>query len=211
MTQQAEPVMSDDEFSRDLTDLLPHLRAFGRSMVGSPEHADDLVQDTMVKAWGSRHTFKPGTSMRAWTFTILRNTYLTELRRAKFVGEYDELAAERQLQQPGDQGDSIDLQDLQRAMMELPADQREALVLVGATGLAYAEAAEIAGCAVGTMKSRVSRGRTQLAALLNEDAPTPMAQPVQVERERKGARFDLMGAIDKAIAKLSASPEISHA
>jgi RNA polymerase sigma-70 factor (ECF subfamily) len=151
--------------------MLPHLRAFGRSLTGNPDLADDLVQETMLKAWKARASYIPGpSSMKSWAFVILRNCFLSQMRRRKFTADYDELAAERLLVAPDDQDDSLHLADVQRALMMLPVDQREALVLIGAGQLSYEEGAEICGCAVGTMKSRVSRARTALQAILDSGA-----------------------------------------
>lgn len=148
--------------------MLPHLRAFGRSLTGNADLADDLVQETMLKAWKARAQYIPGpSSMKSWAFVILRNCFLSQMRRKKFTADYDELAAERLLVAPDDQDDSLHLADVQRALLMLPVDQREALVLIGAGGLSYEEGAEICGCAVGTMKSRVSRARTALHAILD--------------------------------------------
>ena len=121
----------------------------------------------MVKAWASRERFERGTSIKAWTFVILRNTFLSQMRRNKFVGEYDETAVERTLSTRAAQEDSGEMADLQRGLMELPQDQREALILVGAGGLSYEEAASICDCALGTMKSRVSRARAALEDIMN--------------------------------------------
>ena len=151
---QAE-TLSDSEFKTLLAGVIPHLRAYGRSLSGNPDLADDLTQDTMVKAWASRERFERGTSIKAWTFVILRNTFLSQMRRNKFVGEYDETAVERTMSTPASQEDSGEMADLQRGLMELPQDQREALILVGAGGLSYEEAASICDCALGTMKRRV--------------------------------------------------------
>lgn len=159
--------LPDQEFKKLLAGVIPHLRAYGRSLSGNPDLADDLTQDTMVKAWASRDRFEAGTSIKAWTFVILRNTFLSQMRRNKFVGDYDETAVERTLSTPASQEDSGEMADLQRGLMELPQDQREALILVGAGGLSYEEAAQICGCALGTMKSRVSRARTALEEIMN--------------------------------------------
>lgn len=159
--------LSDSEFKTLLAGVIPHLRAYGRSLSGNPDLADDLAQDTMVKAWASRDRFEAGTSIKAWTFVILRNTFLSQMRRNKFVGDYDETAVERTLATPASQEDSGEMADLQRGLMELPQDQREALILVGAGGMSYEEAASICGCALGTMKSRVSRARTALEEIMN--------------------------------------------
>ncbi|PQM28137.1 RNA polymerase subunit sigma-70 [Sphingopyxis lindanitolerans] len=157
---------TDSEFKLLLAGVIPHLRAYGRSLSGNPDLADDLTQDTMVKAWASRDRFEKGTSIKAWTFVILRNTFLSQMRRNKFHGEYDESAVERTLSTPARQEDASEMADLQRALMELPQDQREALILVGAGGLSYEEAAAICDCALGTMKSRVSRARAALEEIM---------------------------------------------
>ncbi len=165
--------LPDNEFKDQLTLVIPHLRAFGRSLSGSRDLADDLVQETLLKAWAARKRFQAGTNMRAWTFIILRNLFLSQMRRARFKGEWDELTASKLLAAPASQDRHIELGDMQRALMHLPQPQREALILVGAGGFAYEEAAEICGCAVGTIKSRVARGRVALEALMNEGKLPP--------------------------------------
>jgi RNA polymerase sigma factor (sigma-70 family) len=160
------PVLTDKEFKEKLAFGIPHLRAFARSLCGSGEMADDLVQDTMLRAWAARGRFVAGTNFKAWTFTILRNHYFSQVRRKRFVGEWDDRVAERVLAAPASQDRAIELQDLMRALQQIPADQREALILVAAGGLSYEEAAEIARVAVGTIKSRVSRARTAVAAIM---------------------------------------------
>lgn len=168
-----EQSLSNAEFKQELAKTIPHLRAFGRSLSGNPDVADDLVQDTLLKAWSARKRFVAGTSMKAWTFVILRNTYFSNMRRKKFTGDYDELVAERILSAPAPQQDPIHLADLQRGLMELSDDQREAIILVGAGGYSYEEAADIAGCAIGTMKSRVSRARKTLETILENGEFSP--------------------------------------
>jgi RNA polymerase sigma factor (sigma-70 family) len=158
------------DFKRELTRVVPHLRAFARGLCGRPDLADDLVQETLLKAWAAQERFEPGTSMRAWTFVILRNAYLTDMRRNRFRGEYDEGVAERILTAPAGQEEPIHLSDLHRALLTLPAERREALLLVGAGGFSYEEAAAICGCAVGTIKSRVGRARAALSEMLASGA-----------------------------------------
>ena len=158
--------LSDDEFRTELARVIPHLRAFGRSLSGNRDLADDLVQETLLKAWAARKRFQAGTNMRAWTFIILRNLFLSQMRRARFKGEWDDITASKILAAPASQERHVDLGDLQRALLHLPQPQREALILVGAGGFAYEEAAEICGCAVGTIKSRVARGRVALEQLM---------------------------------------------
>jgi RNA polymerase sigma-70 factor (ECF subfamily) len=158
--------LSDADFKAQLAQVIPHLRAFGRSLSGSRDLADDLVQETLLKAWGARLRFQAGTNMRAWTFIILRNLYLSQMRRARFKGEWDDLVADRILAAPASQDRHVELGDMQRALLHLPQPQREALILVGAGGFAYEEAADICNVAVGTIKSRVARGRVALEAIL---------------------------------------------
>ena len=112
--------------------VIPHLRAFGRSLSGSRDLADDLVQETLLKAWAARKRFQAGTNMRAWTFIILRNLFLSQMRRARFKGEWDDITAAKILAAPASQDRHIELGDMQRALMHLPQPQREALILVGA-------------------------------------------------------------------------------
>ncbi|WP_294394854.1 sigma-70 family RNA polymerase sigma factor [uncultured Sphingomonas sp.] len=159
--------LTDEAFREELARVIPHLRAFGRSLSGNRDLADDLVQETLLKAWAARKRFQAGTNMRAWTFIILRNLFLSQMRRARFKGEWDDITASKILAAPASQERHVDLGDLQRALMHLPQPQREALILVGAGGFAYEEAADICGCAVGTIKSRVARGRVALEQLMN--------------------------------------------
>jgi RNA polymerase sigma-70 factor (ECF subfamily) len=170
-TEPVEHVaLSDPEFKTQLAAVIPHLRAFGRSISGSRDLADDLVQETLMKAWAARLRFQAGTNMRAWTFIILRNLYLSQMRRARFKGEWDDLVADRLLAAPASQDRHVELGDMQRALLHLPQPQREALILVGAGGFAYEEAAEICGVAVGTIKSRVARGRVALETIMNDNS-----------------------------------------
>ncbi len=153
-------------FKREMLALLPSLRAFAMSLSGQHDKADDLVQDTIMKAWAKQASFEPGTNMKAWLFTILRNDFYSQMRkRGREVQDTDSVFTDRLSTHPQQYG-SLDLQDFRRALDTLPDDQREAIVLVGASGFAYEEAASICGCAVGTIKSRVSRARTRLQELL---------------------------------------------
>ena len=167
----------DAAFKRDLLGVLPHLRAFARGLCGRPDFADDLVQETAIKAWVARERFTPGTNMRAWTFAILRNHYLSELRRNRHQAEYDPDSAERILVMEADQEAPLHLSDMEVALMKLSPERREALLLVGAGGFTYEEAARISECAIGTMKSRVARARDQLATMLD-----PERRPALIEK-----------------------------
>ena len=166
----------ESDFRQGLVALLPHLRAFARGLCRRPDLADDLVQEAVMRAWSGRAGFAPGTNLRAWTFTILRNHYLNTLRHAGRQTELDDQTADRLLVERPRQEDGLHLDDLQRALERLPDERREALLLVGASGFSYEEAASVCGVPVGTMKSRVARGRAQLHALL-EEAKAPPPQP----------------------------------
>jgi RNA polymerase sigma-70 factor, ECF subfamily len=158
------------DFKRDLVALIPHLRAFARTLCGDAAAADDLAQDAVMKAWDARSSFQMGTNMKAWTFMILRNQFYSEKRRSWRQSQLDQEAAERTLVAADDPESPIALDEMRLALGMLPSEQREALILVGAGGFAYEEAADICGCAVGTVKSRVSRARRALHGILEEGA-----------------------------------------
>jgi RNA polymerase sigma-70 factor (ECF subfamily) len=192
---RADPVpLPDNEFKDQLAQVIPHLRAFGRSLSGSRDLADDLVQETLLKAWAARKRFQAGTNMRAWTFIILRNLFLSQMRRARFKGEWDEITASKMLAAPASQDRHVELGDMQRALLHLPQPQREALILVGAGGFAYEEAAEICGCAVGTIKSRVARGRVALENLLT-DGKLPSRRDHETDPNRTALQ-SIMSEVD---------------
>jgi len=183
----------DHVFKRELVALIPQLRAFARSLTGDPTAADDLAQDAMVKAWDARASFEMGTNMKAWTFMILRNQFYSEKRRSWRQSQLDQEAAERTLVAIDDPSAPVALDELRMGLAMLPAEQREALILVGAGGFAYEEAAAICGCAVGTVKSRVSRARRALMEILKRG-----------EYLRDGAPAgDAMGAILAQAERLS--------
>ena len=161
--QSGPPMDPRDEI---VTHLKP-MRAFALSLTRDMARADDLVQDTVVKAWTNIEKFTVGTNMRAWLFTILRNTFYSERRKAKReVADVDGAMTERMSEKPAHDG-HLALSDFRRAFEKLPAEQREALILVGAQGFAYEEAARMCGCAIGTVKSRANRGRKRLAEMLD--------------------------------------------
>jgi len=148
---------------------LPALRAFALSLCRDGSQADDLVQDSLVKAWSKFHLFAEGTNLRAWLFTILRNTYFSGRRkRAREVEDIDGVMAGKLANKPDHDG-HLALGELKAALAQLPDEQREALILVGAMGFSVEEAAETCGCATGTIKSRANRGRRALAAILQLD------------------------------------------
>ncbi len=164
--KKPRPPASDDPRAQ-LVDHLPALRAFALSLTRESASADDLVQDTVVKAWTNIDKFQAGTNLRAWLFTILRNTFYSARRKTRReVSDSDGIHAARQATRPDHDG-RLALNDFRAAFQQLPDEQREALILVGASGFSYEEAAEMTGVAIGTVKSRANRGRRRLAELLH--------------------------------------------
>ena len=159
--------MSLDPDLRDsILKAVPNLRAFAVSLSGNVDRADDLVQETLLRALANIESFQPGTNLSAWLFTILRNQFRSEYRkRRREVEDVDGKYSDKLKTQPEQMG-KIEFTELRRALTQLPDDQREALLLVGASGFSYEEAAEICGCAVGTIKSRVNRARNRLAEMM---------------------------------------------
>jgi RNA polymerase sigma-70 factor (ECF subfamily) len=152
--------------------LIPALRAFAWSLSHNSAEADDLVQDALIKAWAHRDRFHTGTNLRAWLFTILRNTYYTAaVRRRREVSDEDGQYAASLSTGPTQEW-SLAVRSIQSAMAQLPDEHREALILVGAAGLTYEEAAEVCGCALGTIKSRVNRARARLLKIMDAQAPS---------------------------------------
>ncbi len=174
MTLPAPSSVEADQIFRDqLVALIPSLRSFARGLCGGREMADDLAQDAMTRGWAARASYTPGTNFRAWMFMILRNQFYTTIRKNSRMTSWDPEVAERILVAPPAQQHAIHLADVSKALQKLPAEQREVLLLIGANGLSYEEAAEIIGCAMGTVKSRLARGRKALAELI--DGPAEVA------------------------------------
>lgn len=201
-TESRSKAANDAQFKHDLLELIPFLRAFARSLCGNQETADDLAQETLVKAWQARDMFAPGTNLKAWLFTILRNQFYSDRRRAWRQAPWDQEAAERIPGSAGEQSWAAELSDTARALSCLSDEQREALILVGAGGFSYEDAARICNCAVGTVKSRVARARKSLLAILEgEDSLPPAAQPVEGD-----AANEIMAQLDRL-----APPEVAQA
>ncbi len=153
-----------------LPEHLPALRAFAISLSGNVATADDLVQDTIVKAWTNIEKFKPGTNLRAWLFTILRNTYFSDRRKRKReVSDPDGIHAAKIAVKPDHDG-RLAFNDFRYAFDQLSDEHREVLILAGASGFSYDDVAEMTGVAVGTVKSRANRARARLAELLGLEA-----------------------------------------
>ena len=173
--------MPTASFKEELLGEIKNLRAFAISLSGSVSLADDLVQESLLRAWSNSEKFQPGTSIRAWLFTILRNIYYSNYRkRSREVQDSDGYYA-RRLTVPGDQESHLDLDDFRRALTRLPAEQREVLTLIGASGLSYEEAAAICEVGIGTIKSRLSRARSKLVELLelNDASDRPVERKVR--------------------------------
>jgi RNA polymerase sigma-70 factor (ECF subfamily) len=170
------PTISSKQLKADLIAQIPKLRAFAMSLSGNADRADDLVQETLVKAWGHLGSFTEGSNLVAWLFTILRNVYYNQYRkRRREVSDTDGVFAERLAVAPA-QNAHMDMLDFRFALARLSADQRAALILVCAAGHSYDEAARICNCAVGTVKSRVSRARAGLAAMLSVKSSAEFVQ-----------------------------------
>lgn len=177
MVQQVAQELSPEDlksFKAQMVALIPALRAFARGLCRDRVLADDLVQEAMMRAWASRHTFITGSNFRAWMFIILRNHYYAGAKKRSRYTVWDPEAAERVLVQDATQEAGLHVDDVNRAMQRLPEQQREILLLVAGAGLSYEEAAEVAGCNIGTVKSRLNRGRAAIKALI-EGADTDAA------------------------------------
>jgi RNA polymerase sigma-70 factor (ECF subfamily) len=189
-TSGDETAAPEASFRDQLVSVIPHLRAFARSLCKDPTQADDLAQEALAKAWKARDSFEPGTSLKAWTFMILRNQFYSEKRRSWRTAPLDAEVAENTLLASDNPTAPMELLELRAALNKLPDDQREALILVGAGGMAYEEAAQVCQCAVGTIKSRVSRARRALEVILNE---THTRKPSEHEIGADRAFDDILG------------------
>jgi RNA polymerase sigma-70 factor (ECF subfamily) len=168
---------------------VPSLRAFAISLSGNVDRADDLVQETLLRALAHIDSFQPGTNMSAWLFTILRNLFRSEYRKRRREVEDPEGNYAESLKSQPEQTGRVEFREFREALAKLPEDQREALILVGASGFSYDEAAAICGCAVGTIKSRVNRARNRLAQLLsieslNDFGPDRTTQAILARNDR---------------------------
>jgi RNA polymerase sigma-70 factor, ECF subfamily len=167
MSTDSSGADSDSSVRDDILAIVPSLRAFATSLSGNVDRADDLVQETLLRALANIDSFEPGTNLPAWLFTILRNVFRTQRRKRRREVEDSDGRHAGTLKTYPNQNSRVDFKEFQHALAKLAAGPREALILVTASGFSYKEAAEICGCAVGTVKSRVNRARVQLAALLS--------------------------------------------
>jgi RNA polymerase sigma factor (sigma-70 family) len=167
-TQRAALPAGVEEPRSEVVRLIPALRAFARTFCKNTTDADDLVQETLVKAIANIEKFEPGTSMKSWLFTIMRNTFYT---RIKVLNRESPAAADCASSQPvipATQEWSVRGREIAHAVQQLPEEQRQVLVLIGVLGVSYLDAASICGCAIGTIKSRLNRARSRLLEVAGE-------------------------------------------
>jgi RNA polymerase sigma-70 factor, ECF subfamily len=193
------------QFQRDLIGLIPHLRAFSRVVCGRQAIAEDMAQEALAKAWRSRERFEPGTNLRAWLFTILRNEFYSHARRAKRETQWDADAGERIPTPANAQEWAMSLSEMACALGGLAESQREALLLVGAGGLSYEDAAKICRTPVGTVKSRVARARVALSKILDGDKPLPPRSPVRT----KSASEEIMAQLNSIVRHGAVANQLS--
>jgi RNA polymerase sigma-70 factor (ECF subfamily) len=177
----------DESVTGDMVALVPQLHTFARSLCRDGVRADDLVQEALLRAFDNIERFRPGTNLKAWLFTIVRNEHYSQLRRRKFEAHGIDTDTLPEPSVPPDHDGELELRDLNRALNALSAGQRNALILVSASGFSYEEAASICGCAVGTIKSRVARARDTLLQILEGHAPAPAAQASDEEEDLEAA------------------------
>jgi RNA polymerase sigma-70 factor (ECF subfamily) len=195
---------SADPFERELVALIPQLRAFSRTLCRKRSLADDVAQDALAKALRSRDGFEPGTNMKAWLFTILRNTFYSGTRRAWREVEWDAELGE-QIATPADAQDwAVDLSDATRALFSLPCNQREAVILVAAGGFTYEAAAQICGAPSGTVKSRVARARAAMSSMLAGGGQMPPRPPLRAA-DAAGDMLAQLSAVMRPDAKRAAA------
>jgi RNA polymerase sigma-70 factor, ECF subfamily len=192
-TPQLPSARNRSQFQFELTALIPHLRAFSRKLCGGQALGEDLVQETLMKAWRARDRFEPGTNLKAWLFTILRNEISSHARRTWRETHWDTEKGGRIATAPNEQEWAVELSDAARALRGLPQHQREAVLVVGAGGFSHEDSAEICGVAAGTVKSRVARGRAALRKALDGNTPLPSC-----------GWIDTSAAADDILAQLSA-------
>ncbi|MGH8220249.1 MAG: sigma-70 family RNA polymerase sigma factor [Steroidobacteraceae bacterium] len=172
-----DSVETDYKVTDEMVSLVPQLHTFARSLCRDGVRADDLVQEALLRAFNNIQRFKPGTNLKAWLFTIVRNEHYSQLRRRKFEAHDIPGDALPEPSVPPDHDGELELRDLNRALASLSPGQRAALILVSASGFSYDEAASICGCAVGTIKSRVARARSSLLAMLDGRLPVEKPEP----------------------------------
>ena len=193
----------------DMVALMPQMHNFARSLCRDAVRAADLVQEALLRALSNVERFQPGTNLKAWLFTILRNEHYSQLRRQKFEAVGVDTST---LPEPAvlpDHDGEIELRELNTALSTLPTGQRTALLLVSASGLSYEEAATICGCAVGTIKSRVARAREMLVELLDNSATAaPRQKSAARAAQSRAARASRAAPVTRHVvhSALSSAP-----
>ncbi len=198
-TATSPETQSARQFRQDLIALIPHLRAFSRMLCGQRALAEDMAQEALLKAWRSQTRFAPGTDLKAWLFTILRNEFYSHKRRGKRETSWDDNLGGQIAAPANEQESAMNLSDTAWALGELPERQRESLILVGVGGFSYEDAANITSIRVGTVKSRVARARAALVKILDGDKRLPRQVPAHA-----------MAASDNLLAQLSAISAHKH-
>jgi RNA polymerase sigma-70 factor (ECF subfamily) len=192
---------SETEAARDLTEefraVLPRLQGYARSLTRKVDTAEDLVQDTLLRAWASQNQFVPGTNFRAWIFTIMRHRFLDTCRRNRaLLLPIDDLIDHPRLSLTPEQDAKLELEEVAHAYWRLSPNHREILTLVGALGLEYEEAAEVIGCKTGTVRSRLSRARDELQKQLDQGEGT-LARPRKAPRQLQVK--DFLAELDRGL------------
>jgi len=189
----------------EMVALVPQMHTFARSLCRDGVRADDLVQEALARALANIERFRPGTNLKAWLFTIVRNEHYSQLRRRKFEAQGVDTDSLPEPSVPPEHDGDLEVRDLNRALAALSPGQRTALILVSASGFSYEEAAKICGCAVGTIKSRVARARDTLLAILDGEQPARLPTDDEaMELSREVARYSrrVNGAPPHALARM---------
>jgi RNA polymerase sigma-70 factor (ECF subfamily) len=190
--------------TQEMVALVPQMHTFARSLTRDGTRADDLVQEALARALANIERFRPGTNLKAWLFTIVRNEHYSQLRRRKFEAHGVDTDSLPEPSVPPDHDGDLEVRDLNRALATLSPGQRTALILVSASGFSYEEAAKICGCAVGTIKSRVARARDTLMAILDGRAPqSAVRADDEVESETARVRYSRRHAPGRAVPAMA--------
>jgi RNA polymerase sigma-70 factor (ECF subfamily) len=174
--QGIESIVADDE---GIITYIPHLRRYARALTGDHVSAEDLVQDTLERAWQRMALWRPGTNIRAWLFTIMHNLYVNQIKASARGMRRSENPTELDVPVSAAQDDRLELRDLNRALQQLPHEQREVVLLIGLEQLSYDQAAKVLGVPIGTVMSRLSRGREQLRSIMSRGGSSPQLKVIK--------------------------------
>jgi RNA polymerase sigma-70 factor (ECF subfamily) len=174
--QGIESIVADDE---GIITYIPHLRRYARALTGDHVSAEDLVQDTLERAWQRMALWRPGTNIRAWLFTIMHNLYVNQIKASARGMRRSDNPTELDVPVSAAQDDRLELRDLDRALQRLPHEQREVVLLIGLEQLSYDEAAKVLGVPIGTVMSRLSRGREQLRSMMSRGGPSSQLKVIK--------------------------------